>query len=276
METTTQPSGPLYLKGLVPPQSEAYCDHLIETYGIHLKVVKPRRTVLGTYNRQIVQGQMKRIIRINDGLSAPMFLVVFLHEVAHWLHDLPGSKELPHGPEWQGTFRRLLEPALTTDNFSPSQLEALKMEISHLHTGACFTPRLRQILDPDQRLDGLPELGQIKEGALFFHGKHPFVLLEKRRTRAICLELNEGRNLLVLMTTRVRLPDEHEHMVLWKLADKYRPLNTLQKNQQFVFLKQTYILLGPSPDGKTMSFKKPRGRVVYALPNEALVQVIAA
>jgi hypothetical protein len=198
---------------------------------------------------------------------------VLLHEIAHWLVDVPGKKVEPHGQIWQDKFRELMQPIMVSEIFSESQLQILQHETRAGHTGACFSPRLKRLLDPNAQDEGLPELLDLPHGAYFYHDNRPFLLLQKRRSRAVCLELIEGRNLLVNMRSIVKPLQAHEIQELDNLKSSFQKLGTLKKNQSFIYLKQPYILLGPGPNGQTVSFRKPRGRIVYSLSAEALVKV---
>jgi len=258
----------------LPSASVDYCLQLISQHNIALQIVPSRKTVLGTYSRQFTPQKLLQIIRINAGLSPQLFLVVLLHEIAHWLVDEVGVKIEPHGKLWQDKFRELLQPVLLPEIFSESQLESLFEEIQESHTGACFTPRLRRLLDPKAEQSHMKELGSLSVGSFLYLSNKPFLLHQKRRSRALCLDLIDGRSLLINMESLVSEPLPEQEVELAQLASAFRPLGSLAKNQKFVYMNQPYILLGASPVGKGISFKKPYGKVVYSLHAEALVKVV--
>jgi predicted SprT family Zn-dependent metalloprotease len=79
--------------------------NMVRKYPIHLKVNKPRRSVLGTYIPQYNRNY--HIITINGDLNKYAFLEVFLHEYAHLLVQIEyGSRG--HGIEWKNIYRGVL------------------------------------------------------------------------------------------------------------------------------------------------------------------------
>jgi SprT protein len=71
---------------------------------IDFKIVKPRKRILGTCYRN------KNIITINNNLDEYSFLVVTLHELAHFFANKEATQKIsPHGKQWQEQYIRLLK-----------------------------------------------------------------------------------------------------------------------------------------------------------------------
>jgi len=248
----------------LPDEALNYCASLMVQYGIVLRVVRPRKGVLGNYNRQLKNGVVTRVIRINAGLSKELFLVVLLHEIAHWLVDEIGKKTIPHGLKWQAKFRELMLPVLTDKLFNEEQLEALQLEIQVGNTGACFSPSLKRLLEPVAIAEGHLEIKDLKKGAFFYHSEQSFFLLEKRRTRALCLDLSKGRNVLINMECIVRRPSLLEEQILKEQKSAYSMLATLELGTQFQFGDVTYVITAQA-NSQAVIVRKLRGKTTYKI-----------
>ncbi|NCX96767.1 MAG: hypothetical protein EBX41_10285, partial [Chitinophagia bacterium] len=227
---------PIPISSLVPPSAAAYCIALLKQYQLKIRLVKPRATILGTYIRKEQGGQLlAEEIRINANLNKQLFITVLLHEIAHWLvANSPQRNSSPHGTYWQEKFKQLMEPVLTLDNFSARQLEHLNKELYGERTSACFSSGLLHALrhtDDEAAAASTLEIKALELGTIFIHNGNPFQLIEKRRTRALCLQLFEGRNLLVQLSARVSLPDHSDLLRLHKLSLAYQPLETVPKGK---------------------------------------------
>lgn len=253
-----------HLETHLPANALHYCASLMVQYGIVLRIVRPRKGVLGNYNRQLKNGVLTQVVRINAGLSKELFLVVLLHEIAHWLVDEIGKKTIPHGLKWQAKFRELMLPILTNELFNEEQLQALQLEIQVGNTGACFTPALKRLLEPVVIADGHLEIKDLKAGAFFFHVSTPLYLLQKRRTRALCLDLEIGRNVLINMECLVRRPSLLEEQILKEQKSAYSMLATLELGTQFQFGDVTYVITAQA-NSQAVIVRKLRGKTTYKI-----------
>lgn len=271
---------PIPISSLVPAEAAEYCIALIKTHSLRVRIVKPRETILGTYIRKELRGEvLEEEIRINAGLGKQLFLTVFLHEIAHWLvANSPKRREAPHGIAWQDTFKQLVEPVLSTANFSKRQLTTLTNELYGERTSACFSAdllhHLRYTDEEFEEKDGIT-LKSLLTGTIFIHNQKPFQLIEKRRTRALCLQLFEGRNLLVQLSARVAMPEHSDLVRLHKLSLQYVNLATLTTGQLFQYLDETFQVLGPDAN-KTglIQIRKPQSKSVFTLSEIVLVKVL--
>jgi len=268
---------PIPISSLVPPTAAAYCIELLKKHQLKIRLVKPRATILGTYIRKEQGGQLlSEEIRINANLNKELFLTVLLHEIAHWLvANSPQRKSPPHGTYWQQTFKLLMEPVLTPDNFSARQLEHLNQELYGERTSACFSAGLLHALrfsDEEAEEASSVEIKALDLGTIFIHNGNPFQLIEKRRTRALCLQLLEGRNLLVQLSARVALPEHQDLLRLHKLSLAYQPLETVPKGNLFHYLGETFQNLGSDEKSGLNKIRKPKSTGIFTLNKQVLVR----
>ena len=268
------------ISSLVPEPAAEYCIGLIKSYKLKVRIVKPRETILGTYIRKQLNGQiLEEEIRINAGLGKQLFLTVFLHEIAHWLvANSPKRSEAPHGTAWQDTFKQLVEPVLNSANFSKRQLSTLTNELYGERTSACFSADLLHHLrytDEEFEESSTIALKSLVIGTIFIHNQKPFQLIEKRRTRALCLQLFEGRNLLVQLSARVAMPEHSDLLRLHKLSLQYVTLATLNIGELFQYLGETFQVIGPETSKSGLvKIRKPHSKSIFTLSEIVLVKVV--
>jgi len=271
---------PIPISSLVPAEAAEYCIELIKTHQLRVRIVKPRETILGTYIRKELRGELiEEEIRINAGLGKQLFLTVFLHEIAHWLvANSPKRREAPHGNAWQETFKKLVQPVLTIHNFSKRQLTTLSNELYGERTSACFSADLLHHLrytDEEFEEKGGISLKSLITGTIFIHNQKPFLIIEKRRTRALCLQLFEGRNLLVQLSARVEMPEHSDLLRLHKLSLQYVKLATLTTGNPFQYLGETFLVIGPDANKPGLiQIRKPMSKSVFTLSEIVLVKVL--
>lgn len=150
---------------------------------IQFKIVRARKRKLGDFSIHPIYGNAK--ITINSDLSNELFILTFLHELAHkHIFDKFGKKVTPHGKEWKKHFSTLLEAACNQDLVAPYQ------EFLNKHR---LNPKARiekKSNDPNQlRLRDLELEQHFKvEGS-----KMTFKLKKKIRTRYLCQNLENGK-----------------------------------------------------------------------------------
>ena len=87
----------------LPEASIEYCTQLSSQYDFKLDFSFNRKTKFGHY--KYIPQTKQHIISINRGLSKPLFLITYLHELAHLDVTLNyGRRVRPHGTEWKNTF----------------------------------------------------------------------------------------------------------------------------------------------------------------------------
>lgn len=180
----------------VPPLAVDYCLHLWQESEFIFKLRKNRVSKVGDFTC----GTNKRPrITVNDNLAPHLFLMTYVHEVAHLrVYIQQGYKAEAHGAEWKQTFQRLLLPLLNLTHFPEPLLSGL---IAHMQNplASSFSDseltHLFRALDKNKQSTTL--LSHVPEGSIFqLQGKW-FTKGKLRRTRVLCRELKSSRQYLV-------------------------------------------------------------------------------
>lgn len=188
------------LTSCLPEASIDYCTRLSNNYDFYLDFSFNRKTKFGHYKYEPKTKQ--HIISINKDLSKPLFLITYLHELAHLEVMLTyGRKIKPHGKEWKATFSMFLSPVLTGEIFEQDLLFALKRHGANPKASLAADPSLWKALFPEHS-DQIT-LDEIKEGNLFTYKRRTFKKLKNRRTRVLCFEPASGHNYLIPKLARV-------------------------------------------------------------------------
>lgn len=178
-------------KGALDPVLES-----LHRHGIHLKITRGRKSVLGDY-RPAHRGAPHRI-SVNGDLNPYHFLVTFLHELAHlqtYIHF--GRRVSPHGPEWQDAFAKLLRDYLARNLFPPELEPTLRQTIARPAASTCSDPLLYRALSAYDPPCSMVRVEDLAPGSHFRTDRgQQFTLIEKRRTRYLCHERSSGQGFL--------------------------------------------------------------------------------
>jgi len=187
-----------------PESCVPYCYDLWHSNEFTLKIVAPRSTKLGDYRYH--RQRKSHTITVNSDLNQYHFLLVYLHEVAHYLtYKSYSNKRAPHGPEWQKSFAKLMHP-LIENNWVPQPLiVALQDFIKRPTATSCGDARLTRALRQFDKEDGLVNLEDLPEHAAFQFKNTYYRKIKRRRTRAVCLNLRNGRTYLISLMARVEV-----------------------------------------------------------------------
>ena len=172
-----------------------------DRHGIFLHITRRRQSKLGDY-RWPQNGRNYHAISVNGDLNSYHFLLVLLHEMAHFdTHQAYGTNVQPHGHEWQEAYRRLLLQYLGifpddvasilkryTARIPLSRTVEKELDVQIRHYNPGYTPAT------DITLDQLPAGTDFR---IVAKPQKPFRSIERRRTRWICLGLDDNRRYLV-------------------------------------------------------------------------------
>ncbi len=183
-------------RSYLPDSANLYCFDLWHKHQFQIKLSAPRKTKLGDYRYRPQPGT--HLITVNRNLNQFAFLVVYLHEVAHFLtHIRHGIKVKPHGPEWQQEIRRVMTPLLNGAKLPQDILEAFTLYLKAPKAASCSHPVLTRVLRKyDPVSPGIP-LEQIPEGDEFLFRSRKYKKIKVRRTRTACLETANNRRWLI-------------------------------------------------------------------------------
>src|SRR5687768_5279340 len=93
----------------LPAQAVAYCYNLWKNNPFELRITRTRQSKVGDFtSRKNVRYQR---ITLNHDLNPFLFLVTYIHEVAHLhVYVLHGNRVDPHGDIWKTVFKHLMDP----------------------------------------------------------------------------------------------------------------------------------------------------------------------
>ncbi len=180
----------------VPSEAVTYCVKLYYYFGFEFKIKKARLTKFGDYKYD--RQKQLHIITINNDLNPFAFLVTYLHEVAHLVtYQEYKNKVQPHGTEWKTNFQKVAKPVLKESIFPKTVLDSLTRYLNNPKASSCSDPHLFEVL---KQFDGDNEkilLKALKPQDIFIFNSKRYKHLEKRRTRIVCLNLENGRKYLI-------------------------------------------------------------------------------
>lgn len=160
------------------------------------KLRKARVTKVGDFTYR--PGQTPQIT-INRDLHPYLFLLTYIHEVAHHeVHQVHGHRVEAHGLEWKTKFQELLAPFLDPVVFPEPLLSGLKKHMINPKASSFSDSELTRLFRVfDERIVSQILLSEIPVGSIFKLNNRWFVKGELRRTRVLCRELKTKRNYLV-------------------------------------------------------------------------------
>lgn len=196
------------LQSHLPPTALQYCYQLWHETPFQLKITRTRQTKVGdfTSKRSIAHPR----ITLNHELNPFLFLITYIHEVAHLrVHLHYGNRVDPHGEEWKNAFRILMHPMLHGDIFGEDILTELRRHMANPKASSFADTDLTKALRRyDKDAAQYATLSDIPEGSIFrFQGRF-FRKGKIRRTRVLCHEVKTKRHYLVpadVLVTGVQL-----------------------------------------------------------------------
>src|SRR5688572_21323558 len=109
----------------LPTTALQYCYQLWNETPFQLKITRTRQTKVGDFTSKRSIGHPR--ITLNHELNPFLFLITYIHEVAHLrVHVQYGNRVDPHGEEWKMTFQSLMHPVLNQEVFAEDILPELQ------------------------------------------------------------------------------------------------------------------------------------------------------
>jgi SprT protein len=180
----------------IPPIAVSYCTRLWEELPFDFKLRKSRLSKVGDFTCR--SGQSPQIT-INSDLHPFLFLMTYVHEVAHLhVHRACGFKAEAHGEDWKVTFQSLMAPLIRAEIFPEPLLSGLKKHMASPKASSFSDAELTHLFRSlNERERNAVLLSQIPEGSVFhLHGRW-FKKGKLRRTRVLCHEVKTKRQYLV-------------------------------------------------------------------------------
>ena len=183
------------LQSHVPAPALAYCVELWKTSPFELKITRSRQTKVGDFTSRNTKAHPR--ITLNNDLNPYLFLMTYVHEVAHLrVYINYGSRVDPHGVQWRTTFTDLMLPLLWEEIFPEQILHELRR---HMINPKASSFADTQLTESFRKFDKNPPvtLDQVPEGSIFKLQGRWFRKGKLRRTRVLCRELQSKRDYLV-------------------------------------------------------------------------------
>ena len=179
----------------LPAPSVDYCFNLWQQHRFHFVLRKGRITKVGDFTYRT--GHTPRIT-VNHDLNPYLFLVTYIHEVAHLDVHSHFKRAEAHGEEWKNSFRNLLLPVMTPEIFPENLLNGLDRHMVNPKASTFSDSEMTRLFRSfDKHAQLVTLLSEVPEGTVFgLHGRW-FRKGKMRRTRVLCRELTSKKNYLV-------------------------------------------------------------------------------
>ena len=166
-----------------------YVFGLIFEEPVIIKIKNPRVSKLGDY---FANPNGLHMITINSDLSKYSFVLTLCHELAHYFANKRyGFSIKPHGEEWKAIFKSIMEPVLDKMFFDENTRKHLCAYLKDPKASSYANIELKKCLLDFKHGVYLEDL---REGVSFkMKTGRVFKLIEKKRSRAKCLDLSNNR-----------------------------------------------------------------------------------
>ena len=188
---------------LIPNEVNDYVKSLIEGQDLTIKTVPKRRTKHGDYRKF----NDKHVITINQIDNKYRFLLILIHELAHFNVYKKNIRTNPHGRIWKNEFKKLLQPILDKNLFPKVLQTLIKAHMKNPKSSFSYDSHLEMELNKyDNHDDNYTYLEDIEIGNIFrYNNDKLYKKIEKRRKRYLCIENDTGRKYLFLPHAKVDL-----------------------------------------------------------------------
>ena len=178
-----------HLLPYLPASSHHYCQDLLDKKPIRCYLAQARTSKWGDFR---FKGP---IITINKNLPPPLFLLTFLHELAHFHAYVSfGRKISPHGKEWKTIFQSLVAPMTDAGAF---------LELNEVVSEHMKRPKATIGADAALHTAALKAMGIDGKNVADLHPGDTFVFRNERyevettlRKRIRCIQLRSGKRFL--------------------------------------------------------------------------------
>jgi len=192
----------LRLRAQLPRAAWPVVENWLRRNPVAVRVSRPRITKLGDY-RTSSRSQPHRIT-VNEDLNKYSFLVVLVHEFAHFTTFQKYRRHQPHGAEWKAEYKRLMRPFLSREVFPADVLRVLEAHLHDAPSSSCTDHGLMRVLRRYDR-EPRPFLEELEESTVFSFNQKLFVKGRRMRTRFRCRCLNDRRIYFIDPTAEVHL-----------------------------------------------------------------------
>lgn len=203
------PTRPETLEGILtyfPSSSRPLVKDLFVNNRFNFTITRAHKTKLGSF-KGARAGTIPSIF-INYDLGQFSFLIIFLHELAHFMvWSKYKQRTAPHGIEWKKEFIQLAIPFFQQNVFPEILVPELK---NYFRTTPATMHRSINLVKILAELDGKKvslTLNDIPHDATFrLKNGNDYIKMEKQRTRYKCFCLNDKKYYLVPKSAQIIQP----------------------------------------------------------------------
>ena len=169
----------------IPKNSIQLIEKWIDKLNIDLKFVNPRKTKLGDFRFDKINGYQ---ITINNDLNMFSSLITLTHEIAHaFVHKKHQNAVSPHGKEWKDTYKSLMLNFFNLEIFPEDILSSLAKHLISPPASTSYDINLSLILRKYDINKSLT-VDDIKFGKKFVYSNKTFIKVKKLRKRIKCYD----------------------------------------------------------------------------------------
>lgn len=184
----------------IPLESHNTIQQYLSVDDLEVKIKNERATKHGDF-RSSKKGDF--LITINNNLNPYQFLLTLVHEIAHYKTYKQYGRVKPHGIEWKQTFKDLMLPFLRPEIYPMEILPHLAKYLLNAKASTDSDASLSRALKQPDIDSNKNYIFDLKIGAKFEFKQRLFRLLEKKRTRSICLDIRTQKKYLIHLNSEV-------------------------------------------------------------------------
>ena len=192
-----------------PPEAIDFAWFYFDTCNFSLKITNSRSTKKGDFKYYKDKNRITEIT-VNGDLCSYDFLLVYIHELAHYMvyrhHDIFKAKA--HGQEWQFFFKKLLDNVIEQTALPQDIREAFHYHSLHIKSSTVLDQQLELALDKYRtKREGVVYLKDLSVGDHFICRGSLFKIDSFARTRVHCTLVKANRKYLISGIMEVKKVD---------------------------------------------------------------------
>ena len=192
-----------YLEKHLPTfKAQAILEYLSESK-CALRITKHRKTKRGDFR----QNGQKLSISINHDENSFRFLFTLVHEIAHLKTYVEfKNKVKPHGDEWKVNFKSLFYYFKMEEEFGRDEtiLDVVVKELLYPKACSGVSLEVERAFSKYDNIEGV-YLDELESGEHFIFRDKIYKKLEARRTRVMCLNLDNNRKYTINKAALVKV-----------------------------------------------------------------------